>query len=108
MPILEQTDDRFRFASVSVRHAGTFVTLDRRGNHAHVYSLALVVPFGRRSSALSEIVAVQVRKREHDEEGASYSLLLRLKQGDKIKCACATRNEAMNAMRAMTKFLKLE
>ena len=108
MPVLEQTDDRFRFASVSVRHAGTFVTLDRRGNHAHVYSLALVVPFRRQSAPLSEIAGVQVRKRDHDEEGASYSLVLRLKQGKKIKCACATRKEAMTAMRAMTKFLKLD
>jgi hypothetical protein len=108
MPVLQQTDDRVRFVCVCVRHAGAFVTLDRRRNRADIYSLALVVPFRRRSVALTEIVGAQVGKREHDDGGASYSSVLRLKHGDSIKFACGTRDEAMSMMRLVTKFLHLE
>ena len=96
MPILQRSDDRLRLACVCLRHAGAFLDLDRSKDRGEIYRLALIVPIRRQTVALSDIVGVQVRKREYGEGGASYTSVLRLKRGESIKFACPTRGEAMS------------
>jgi hypothetical protein len=107
MPILHETKDCFRFASVLLARTGAFVNLDRRTDHADVFSLAFVVPFRRKAARLTEITSVQVSKREHDDGPSTYSTVLRLRHGDNIKFACGSRDEALDLMRKLSKFLKL-
>ena len=69
MPVLQHSDDRLQFACVCLGHAGAFLNLDRSKDRAEVYRLALIVPFRREAAALSDIVGVQVRKRDYGEGG---------------------------------------
>ncbi len=108
VPILQHTDDRLRIACICFDAAGALIDLDRARNQMAVYRLALVVPVGRAVANLSEIAAVQVRKREHDDGSASYGLVLRLRHEEDVRFGCRSRDEAVGMMRLLTKFLNLE
>lgn len=108
MSIVEHTADRLKVRSISVDHAGAMASFDRTRNRVVVYGLAFVVPFRRDAAALSDITGVQVRKCEKDNGDASYGVVLRRRQSEDIKFGCSSRDDAMNTMRQIAKFLELE
>lgn len=85
--------------------SGVQVTLNRRRDVAEFSHLPFFPPIESASVCLSHILDVRVRKRELSDAPDQYSLVIRTRSGDKLKLDCRARSDAMNAMRAIDRFL---
>jgi hypothetical protein len=84
------------------------IDFDRRRNKAEILPFSWSASFTPISAPLSEIADARVRKCETSGESAHYTLVLRTRMGEKLTFDCGSRGDAMDAMRAISRFLQCE
>lgn len=107
MKIIENTDDRLRLRFDGRDLFGTICDFNRRKNEAELVHTLLFIPFRRKRVALSDITDTDVKKRDRYNR-VRYSPVLRLRRGRSLSFACRARDEALEAMRMIKSFLRLD
>ena len=100
-------ESRLRFVAFRPLDLGAIVTFDRPRNRAVVYTLAGILPIGRKAVELTDIDNIQVRKHENDDGSARYGIILRVKHDTNVQFWCTSRHQAMHIMHETTHFLRL-
>ena len=85
----------------------TFLSVDRIQDRAVFFGIGLFLPVRRVIAPLSLIAGIQVVKHERKEGKHEYGVAVRLHQGKHIKMGCRSRDQAMNIMRKIARYLGL-
>lgn len=88
------------------RQSLTLLSVSRDRDRLFYLRLGLIVPEWR-AVPLSLIAAVQVTKRERDNDQHHYGVSLRVVQGDHIKFGCSSREQAMAIRHKIATYLGL-
>lgn len=105
MAVIEHSQNKLRIRSICFGRTGAYASLDRSRNRAAFVWLATILPVKWRTLPLTDIAAVEVRKREAFGGEAYYGLSLQRRRGDTIKFACRSRDEAMHFLKTISAFL---
>ena len=104
MKVIKQTAQRLQLR-LGLRGISTGIcTLDRERNVADVARFALTIPYHFRRVALSDIKGVGVKRKGLKK---IYNPILELKTGKDISIGGYTKEDAVEAARAIRDFLKM-
>ncbi|MEJ0025126.1 MAG: hypothetical protein WDN01_03770 [Rhizomicrobium sp.] len=100
--IIERSDKRLKVHCGERSASASVCTIDRDLDIAEISWLTLRIPFRRKRVALSNVLDIAVRRRAHRKV---YQPVVELRVGGTISLGGYTKEEAMEAARAIRDFL---